>query len=69
MINKDSQITKEYIKKVFEVTHNSGYTFGSLNFVKTEDNMSKIINFIDNHDGITITDIEIEIMKLRGLVH
>lgn len=68
MISKDSQITKDFAVKVFLATHNSKYTMCCLASIENEENMRKIMDFIDNNPNASITEIEIQMLKVTGRI-
>lgn len=64
MISKDSETTKEFVRVLFEKTRKRDFVSSSLAFIKSENNMKKIIDFVSKNPDCTMTDIDIEIVKL-----
>ena len=64
MISKESDITKEFIRLVFEATHKKWYVIHAIDLVKNEDNMIKIIEYLNNNPNALWQDIEYNILML-----
>lgn len=62
MISKDSEITKEFIKVIFEATHKRWYVEHALGMIEDETIMSKIIDFVKSNKSVSWQDIEYEIL-------
>lgn len=67
-MNKNSPILREFVKKVFLATKNENYTACCLESIKTEENAKAIIDYIDQAEHISLSDIEVKIMELTGLI-
>ena len=64
MISKDSSITKEFIKRLFEVTHKRWYVEHAVNMIKSEDNMKKVIEYLKDKSSMDWQDIEYFILTI-----
>ena len=64
MINKDSDVTKEFVKKIFNATHKRWYVEHALGMVQNDDDMRKIISYLDTKQEVTWQDIEYKILTL-----
>jgi len=62
MISKESAITKEFVKKIYEATHKSSYIQHALRMIKNEENMQKIIDYLEKKPDANWQDIEYQIL-------
>ena len=65
MISKDSLVTHEFARVLFLKTRKSDFVSYSLSFIETEDNMRKIIEYVENNPDCSENDIHFEMVKLR----
>lgn len=49
-------------------TKRSDYVACSLSSIKTEENMKKIIQWIDNNPNVSLSEIEMKIMEITGII-
>lgn len=63
MISKDSDVTKEFVKLIFEAVQNRWYVEHALQMVKDEDHMKKIVTYLRNNKNVAWQDIEYEILR------
>jgi len=64
MISKDSDTTKEFVKRVFEVTHKRWYVDHAINMIKSEDNMKKVIDYLKDKTSVEWQDLEYFILMI-----
>ena len=64
MISKESSITKEFIKRIFEATHKSSYIQHALRMIKNEKNMKAIIDYLGKEPNAEWQDIEYQILRI-----
>lgn len=62
MINKDSEITKEFVKMIFNATHQRWYVEHAIGMVENDDDMKKIIDYLDDNPQAKWQDIEYRIL-------
>lgn len=62
---EDSIITKEFIKRIFNATHKSSYIPHAVDMVKSEKDMSVIIDYLKDNPDASWQDIEYKILMLN----
>lgn len=64
MISKDSNVTKEFVKVLFEKTKSRAFVSRSLAFINTEGNMIKLLNYIKENPDCSKSDIDYELVRI-----
>ena len=64
VIDKNSETTKEYIKTLYDKTKDRNFGCSSLAFIETEDNMRKLLDYINENPNCSIADIDYMLVKI-----
>lgn len=66
--NKDSELDKSLARSLARHTQNATYIKCTMDSLDAPDEKKRLITYLDESDGLSISQIEIEVMKITGLI-
>ena len=61
------EIQKELIQKVFSKFHSESFIYNVLSSLRDDSQRQKLIQYLDDNDVLSKTDVEIQMMRIKGL--
>ena len=63
----NEEIQKELIQKVFSKFHSESFIYNVLSSLRDDSQRKKLIQYLDDNDKLSKTDVEIQMMRIKGL--
>lgn len=64
----NSELDKSLVRSLAKHTHNVNYIRCTLGSLDTPDEKERLIKYLDEYSNLSISQIEIEVMKITGLI-